>query len=314
MTAAPRVLSHVGDLPRFRETMRAEGLDVEVTPIPQDGPIDPAAGGEVLLTPAQVAPNLDAVLARGVRWVHTVGTGIDTFSLGILDGRPLTVSRGATSVPIAEWVMAQILTAEKNLPQSWVTAPPERWGGAELGSLDGATVAILGLGATGIALAERALPFGAHVRALRRSGAPSPVAGVQVVRDTAELVDGADHVVLAAPLTADTAGIVDAGFLRRMKPGAHLINVARSGLVVDDDLKAALDSGALGLASLDVAPTEPLPAGHWYYRHPRVRFSPHSSWSGRGVWESIVDSFTGNYRRYAAGRQLEDVVDVSLGY
>lgn len=307
-----RILSHVGELSGFHDLLGEAGADVEIVPVPPEGQVD--VDGDVLLTLAQGTPNLPEVLRSGVQWVHTVGTGIDTFPTQHLGERPLTVSRGATSVAIAEWVMAQILTAEKRLPESWVSEPPAQWGGPELGGLQGRTIAILGFGTVGTALATRALAFDSKVVALRRSDAPSPVPGVSMVRTIPDLLADADHVVLAAPLTEATRGVVDTAFLSAMKPGAHLVNVARSGLVVEEDLRLALDEGRPALASIDVAPVEPLPAGHWLYTHPRVRFSPHASWSGPGVWDSILQSFADNYRRWIAGERLHNIVDPVHGY
>ncbi|MBS9376289.1 NAD(P)-dependent oxidoreductase [Rhodococcus sp. B50] len=310
----PRILSHLGDLPLLQDMLAEAEVDAQIVAVPQHGPIDDNARGEVLLTLMQGTPNLPEVLDRGVRWIHTVGTGVDEFPVDLLGDRTLTISRGATSVPIAEWVMAQILTAEKRLPESWVHEPPERWGGPELGGIHGSTIAILGFGATGTALATRALAFGAQVKALRRSDTPSPVPGVTLVRTLEALLADADHVVLAAPLTEATEGIVDARFLSLMKPDAHLVNVARAGLIVEKDLREALDGGRIALASIDVAPIEPLPAGHWLYRHPRVRFSPHASWNGRGVWEAIMRSFADNLVRWTAAQPLDNVVDLVHGY
>jgi phosphoglycerate dehydrogenase-like enzyme len=270
--------------------------------------------GDVLVTTMRGGSNLAEVLDRGVRWIHTIGTGVEDFPLHLVGDRLLTCSRGSTSVYIAEWVVAQLLTVEKQLPAAWVHEPPATWGGLQLGSLRGATVAIFGFGTIGTALARRLLPFETRIRAMRRSAAPSPVPGVELVRDTERLVAGADHVVIAAPLTEATRGIVDADVLAEMRPGAHLVNVARAGLIDDQALHAALDSGHLAVASLDVAPVEPLPAEHWYYHHPRVRFSPHVSWSGSDLWPTMERSFLDNYRHWSEGRTPPDIVDLVHGY
>lgn len=307
---APRVLSHVGTVPGIAAALP----DVTIVPIPADGALDDDVEGEVLLTLMRGVPNLEVVLQRGVRWVHTVGTGVDEFPLHLLDDQVLTCSRGSTSVPIAEWVMAQILAVEKELPAAWVHEPPAQWATPALGTVEGRTIAVLGMGTIGAALARRALAFEAEVRALRRRDRPSPVEGVVMVRTVDELVAGADHVVLAAPATPETAGIVDAAFLAAMRPGAHLVNVARGELVDHDALRDALDRDHLGTASLDVAPIEPLPTGHWLYEHPRVRLSAHVSWTGPQVWPAIEQSFVDNYQRFRSGEPLVNVVDPALGY
>ncbi len=88
-----------------------------------------------------------------------------------------------------------------------------------------------------------------------------------------EVLDGADHVVIAAPLTDATRHLIDADALALMKPGVHLVNIARGGLVDQDALRVALDDGTVAVASLDAVDPEPLPAGHWMFTHPKVRLS-----------------------------------------
>lgn len=288
--------------------------DVELVFVPMSGDVEPAIRGEVLLTHAKGSPNLAALLARGVRWVHAYGTGVDAFPFDALGDRVLTCSRGASAIPIAEWVLAVMLAAEKKLPESWIHEPPAHWSIASLGGLHGRTLALLGLGGIGAAVASRALAFGMRVRALRRSDAPSPVAGVEIVRSLDALLAGAQHLVLAAATTAATARILDAAALARVEPGLHLVNVARGGLVDHDALRAALDDGRVALASLDCVDPEPLPAGHWLYAHPRVRLSPHVSWSGPGAFEWLIEPFVENLRRFARGEPLLHVVDRTLGY
>ena len=105
-----------------------------------------------------------------MRWVHVIGTGVDAFPFAQLRGQVLTCSRGASAVPIAEWVMVMMLAFEKRLPQSWITSPPAGgWSRAALGTLHGKTLGLVGFGAIGSAVARRALPFGMRVRAMRRS-------------------------------------------------------------------------------------------------------------------------------------------------
>ena len=290
--------------------------DVRVVSVPMDGALAADLRGEVLLTLPWALPNTAEVLRRGVRWVHALGTGIDAFPLGLLDEtQVLTCSRGASAVPIAEWVLAVMLAFEKRLPDAWIHArPPEGWSRQSLGALYGRTLGLVGLGGIGLAVAERALPFGMRVRAHRRTAAAPHVAGVEIVSSLADLVASADHLVLAAPATPATRGLVDAGVFAAMKPGIHLVNVARGALVDQDALHAALDDGRVALASLDAVEPEPLPDGHWLYTHPRVRLSPHVSWSMPGAADVLIDAFLDNLRRWRAGAPLTGVVDRAAGY
>lgn len=307
-----RVLTH---LPTERlGPVRDAFPDVELLWVPGEGEPPPEARGEVLLTLPWGTPNLARVLERGVRWVHAIGTGVDGFPLDQLGGRTLTCSRGASAVPIAEWVLAVMLAFAKRLPETWIHAPPERWSTASLDALAGRTLGILGIGSIGAAVAERALSFGMRVRALRRSPRPSPLEGVELVRDLDALLADVDHLVVALPATARTRRLLGARELARVKPGLHLVNVARGSIVDPEALRSALDDGRVACASLDTVDPEPLPEGHWMYAHPRVRLSPHVSWSMPGAFERFVACFAQNLGRYLEGRPLAGLVDVEEGY
>jgi len=271
------------------------------------------AGG-ACITQAAPTGNLQEVLARGVQWVHTLGHGVDHFPLDQLGDRTLTCARGVNAVPIAEWVVAMVLTATKQLPDRWVTEPPRQWVLADLGTLDGATVAFIGFGTINRATAERLAPFGCRIVAVTRRGEPSEMTSVETMTDVHAAVADADHVVVGAPLTPITEGMIDDDLLAAMKPGAHLVNIARGRLVDQEALRRSLDAEHLGLASLDVCDPEPLPTGHWLYEHPRVRLSPHVSWSAPGAIDRLHAAFTDNLERWLADQPLANVVDVAAGY
>ena len=301
--------------PTLVERIAAAVPEVDVVAVAPEGQPPANVGGEVLLTLPWGTPNLEAVLARGVRWVHALGTGVDGFPIHLLGDRTLTCSRGASAVPIAEWVLAVMLAFEKRLPEAWIHEPPaDGWSRTRLGALAGKTLGLVGLGSIGTAVAERALAFGMRVRAVRRTAAASALPGVEVMRSLEEMLAMADHVVLAAPATPATRHVVGATAFAAMKPGVHLVNVARGTLVDQDALRAALDDGRVARASLDAVDPEPLPAGHWMYAHPRVRLSPHVSWNMLGAADLLVDYFIDNLRRWRAGESLAGVVDRAAGY
>ena len=304
------MLSHVGALTQVAEAI--PGVSIET--LDPAEPLDASVEGDVLVTLMRGSPNLSAVLERGVGWVHAIGTGIEEFPLQLLGHRILTCSRGVNAVNVAEWTMAMLLAFEKQLPLQWVHEPPAQWGTVDLGGLDGKTLALVGFGTIGQAIATRAQAFGMTVRAARRSSAPSEIPGVCVEHDLGALLSDADHVVLAAPATARTRRMADAAFFAGMKRGAHFVNIARAVLVDEPALRDALDDGTVAVASMDVSEPEPLPAGHWFYSHPQVRFSPHVSWSGPGLWEAAIKRLIDNLERWQQGRPLAGVVDVQEGY
>lgn len=309
---ALRVLTHYPSA--GLDEVRARFPQVEFVEVPQEGEPPADLTGDILLTWAWGSPNLAAVAERGVQWVHTIGTGVDRFPLDAIEGRVLTCARGATDVPIAEWAFACMLASAKELPERWLSEPPEVWNMATLGMLSGSTLGLIGLGTIGLALAERALAFDMRVRAVRRSAAPSPLAGVEIAPNLEDLLASADHVVVAAAATKETRHLLDAAALLHVKPGVHLVNVARGTLIDQDALREALDADRVALASLDVCDPEPLPAGHWLYTHPRVRLSAHVSWAGPGSIDAILATFTNNLERYLSGAPLEGVVDLERGY
>lgn len=307
---AVRVIDGVGlAAPR----VRAEFPDLDVWDLA--GELPPVDGSTEVLFGGWDDEKLGPVLARGVDWVHLPGTGIDGIPADLFDTvRVVTCSRGASAVPIAEYVLAVMLAFAKGLPGFWLGGPPDRWNFQRMDTLAGKTVGIVGIGGIGSAVARRALAFDMHVRALRRTATPSPVPEVEIVTSVADLVRDADHVVVAAPGTARTRHLLDADAFGAMRDGVHVVNIARGSLVDQDALRAALDSGRVARASLDTVDPEPLPEGHWLYSHPRVFLTPHSSWASSDLLGVSVDQFVANLRRYLAGEPLADVVDVVEGY
>jgi phosphoglycerate dehydrogenase-like enzyme len=180
--------------------------------------------------------------------------------------------------------------------------------------VEGTTVAIVGLGGIGAAVAQRALAFGMEVRALRRTDAPSPIDGVQIVHSLDDLLPGAAHVVLAAPATARTRHLIDADAFAKMTPGTHLVNIARGSLVDQDALRVALDDGTVAMATLDTVDPEPLPEGHWLYTHPQVRMTAHISWYTPQLQAAAIEIFIENIGRHRRGEPLLHVVDPHEGY
>ncbi|WP_377272260.1 NAD(P)-dependent oxidoreductase [Peterkaempfera sp. SMS 1(5)a] len=312
-----RVLLHPGLLDSTELPPDLAGR-VELVEIPGEGPLPDGLTAEALFTYNAGAANLADALSRDVRWVHLYGTGLDRADLPTLTagGRTVTNSSGAGAVPISEWVLAVMLAEAKQLPESWGEPGDGRaWGGPYgLRGLHGKRLGLIGLGGIGQAVAVRALAFGMEVRALRRTGGPSPVPGVEVVGSLEQVLDGADHVVVTAPLTPATRGLLDARAFGAMKPGVHLVNIARGAIVDQEALRAALDDGTVARASLDVVHPEPLPSGHWLWSHPSVRLSAHVSWEWEQARTTAAEIFFANLRRRLAGEPLRHVIDGAEGY
>ena len=307
-----RVITLMGE--QAAEAARAAVPDAEVVVLGFADPVPDDLRGDVLFGGWHGHPAYTRLDEIGVRWVHLPGTGIDGWPRAQLEGRLVTCSRGVSAIPISEFVLASMLAFVKDFPKTWLGEPPEHWNLASLGELAGQTVGLIGIGGIGEAVASRARAFDMQVRALRRNAALGAPEGVELATDLADLLATADHVVLAAPGTDATRHLLDAAAFEQVKPGVHLVNIARGSLVDQDALRVALDDGRVARASLDTVDPEPLPAGHWLYEHPSVRLSAHVSWASPRAFERIVAAFAANLARFAADEPLEGVIDLDAGY
>jgi phosphoglycerate dehydrogenase-like enzyme len=251
-----------------------------------------------------------------IPWVQLAGTGVDSVPEAVFATRTVTCARGASGGPISEWVLAAMFAHAKRFPESFVTEPPARWNRpvVPLDAIEGSTVGIVGLGGIGARVARASVLLGMRVKALRRTTGDAGIPGVAVVTSLDELLVDADHVVLAAPATARTRHMLDADAFARVKPGVHVVNIARGSLVDQDALRDALDRGLVARATLDVVTPEPLPAGHWMYTHPKVQLSPHGSWHTATAHVATIEIVCDNVERYRAGETLVGLVDRDEGY
>jgi phosphoglycerate dehydrogenase-like enzyme len=178
-------------------------------------------------------------------------------------------------------------------------------------------MAVVGLGSIGAAVAVRAAGLGMKVVGVRRRLEQVAPPGVERVAGPDELgpvLAVADVVVLAAPLTGGTDRLLDAAAISRMKPGAVLVNVARGQLVDETALAAALASGHLAGAALDVFDDEPLPPKSAFWSLPSVIVTPHTSGFRIDHWDDVIDLFEQQLARFRAGEPLLNVVDPDAGY
>lgn len=247
-----------------------------------------------------------------VRFIQLASSGTDGYPEWLFDGPVVATAAGTSAPAIAEFVLTAMLMHEKRLPamiahdgewlpQSAILANP-------LGTLDGRTLGLLGVGEIGRRVAALATAFGMTVIANRRSTAPAPHPSIALVPFD-ELLARADHFVVAAPLTPESTGLIGADALARVKPGVHIVNIARGGIVDTDALVTALASGRVGAASLDVTEPEPLPPGHPLWSAPNARITPHIAWSSAKTPQRVFALFADNIGRFARGEQLINQLD-----
>ncbi|MFI0406705.1 2-hydroxyacid dehydrogenase [Actinomadura sp. 3N508] len=254
---------------------------------------------------AEILPELTAL-----KVVQTLSAGIDRVP-ELPAGVTLCNAGGVHDGPVAEWIIGVILAMNKDLPHylerqragEWDTAGNTAFSGAA-GAADLAEqhVLIVGHGSIGRALHDRLAPFGTKVTGIARH----PRDGVLGPDDLPRLLPGADVIVLLAPLTAETKGMVDAAFLAAMRPGALLVNAARGALVQTPALLGALRAGRVR-AALDATDPEPLPPGHPLFSAPGALITPHVAGSSEH-WRDRAYRMVGDQlRRYAAGEPLANV-------
>jgi phosphoglycerate dehydrogenase-like enzyme len=332
------------DLERIHEAApgsRIVNLSVEGL---ADGPVEDV---EVLLRGWLSTEAFDRLLARaeGLRWVHSATSGVERALTPAALAREVVVTnaRGVFTRPIAEHVLLMMLAVARNLPELLELQRERTWQPLEGRELRDLTVGVVGYGSLGRAVASLAGAFGARVVAMRRNpgagggedetpagdgsrghatfphdgeGFPFRPRVERVVGPDGlhELLAVSDFVVLAAPLTAETEGLIDEAAIGAMKRDAWLINVARGRLVDDRALIRALRDGRIGGAALDTFSEEPLPTSSPYWELSNVIVTPHTAWSSARVLDRSIELFCDNLGRFSRGEPLRNVVDPTAGY
>jgi phosphoglycerate dehydrogenase-like enzyme len=261
--------------------------------------------GSASFTAVPAAWPVNPVLAPS--WVHVAATGVENVlcdALACAPGVTLTNSQGIYDQPIAEYVLGLVLALAKDLPGTLGHQRRREWRWRETERIGGRTALVVGTGPIGRAIARQLTAVGMRVAGAGRvHRADDPDFGtVHGPEERPAAFGAADYVVLVAPLTPATRGMVDAQALRAMKPTARLVNVGRGALVVQADLVEALRSGRLAGAALDVFEEEPLPADSPLWDMPGVIVSPHMAGDVHGWREAQTELFLDNLRRRVAGR------------
>ncbi len=262
--------------------------------------------------------------ATRLHWLQHFGTGVDRCLLSPAVQEAdfiLTNAQHTAGPPIAEHVIAMLMMLTRNLQhflhmqqeQIWRRPPDTPSPMIEIG---GKTMLVAGLGGIGTEVARRAAALGIRVIATRRSSREGPefVDYVGLADELPELAVQADFIVNALPLTRETTGIFGREFFAALKQGAYFISIGRGKNTDTAALVAALKSGRLAGAGLDVTDPEPLTKGHELWTLPNVIITPHISYmTDRGIERNRL-VITENLRRYINGERLLNVVDIDRGY
>jgi phosphoglycerate dehydrogenase-like enzyme len=260
--------------------------------------------------------------APQVKWIQASSAGIGTLvrrrNLDRMDA-VFTTASGVHARPLAEFVLLAMLQQVKKAALARQQQAERRWEPFLTDELGGKTLAIVGYGRIGTEVATLARTFGLRIIASKRhtDGVDAAELGLDALYPSErlhELLAEADFTCLITPQTPETEGMLDAAAFAAMKPAAMLINIGRGAAVIEEELLAALDSGRLAHAALDVTAVEPLPVDSPLWGHPQVTLYPHSATNSARENERLTDLFCENLRRYLAGGQLLNILDVEQMY
>lgn len=262
------------------------------------------------------------VVARApvLRWVANVLSGSEHLRpMGIPNERiAVTCSRGVAAGPIAEFVMTQLLMLFKRSAERMRNQAMRNWKRLEYPNLRGATLGLVGFGEIGSGVARLARAFGMKVVATRRrppdGTVPPLLDALHATGDLHAMLGQCDAVVLAMALTDQTRKLMGKGEFAAMKKGAFLINVSRGEAVDEEAFEAAIRSGHLGGAALDVFTDEPLPAHSPLWELPNVLVSPHNAMGTNEHQLGAFRRFVDNLGRYVRQEPLLYRVDQATGY
>ena len=264
-------------------------------------------------------------LAKRLRWIHSTAAAVHQLMNPrlIASNVLVTNAREVHGPVVAEHAIAMIFALAKRLPAAMRFQRRKVWGQHQLWKqrptvceVGGSTLGLIGLGSIGREIVRRAKALGMRVLAVREHPERGSEGADQVLR-TAELdqlLAQSDFVVLAAPLTPRTQGLINAARLAHMKPDSYLINVSRGPLVDDQAMITALRSRQIAGAALDVFASEPLPASSPYWSLENCLITPHTAAVTKKLWERHYALFSENLRRFLRGDQLLGIVDKQRGY
>jgi phosphoglycerate dehydrogenase-like enzyme len=284
--------------------LRAELADA-LPGVPVEAVADAAASDRLADTAVVATQSFDdALLDAGVPWLHALSAGVDHYPLDRLRdvGVAFTNASGVHAEPAAEQVLAYLLAFERNLHRAVRHQERREWERYRGTELRGRTVGVVGLGAIGGRVAELASALGTRVVGTKRNPGTAPDAVDEAHPPDAlpRVLDRADYVVLACPLTDDTRGLVGPDEFAAMRDDAVLVNVARGEVVQEDALIAALRDDAIAGAALDVFAAEPLPEGSPLWGIEDVIVTPHVAGSTPAYWARNAALLAGNYERFVA--------------
>jgi phosphoglycerate dehydrogenase-like enzyme len=267
----------------------------------------------------KVPVDWDSVVGPGrLKWIQSSAAGLDHLLVPSVVESPIiiTSASGVLSDQVAEHTIALVTGLLRGLPQSFRDQQTKQYVRRPTRDLHHSIVGIVGFGGVGRRVAELIAPFKTRILAtdLFPVDKPAHVAELWPADQLDRVLAEVDVLILCVPLTEQTRWMINQKILEKLRPGAVLANMARGKLVVENDLVAALESGHLFGAVLDVAAEEPLPPTSKLWDLPNVIITPHVAGQSRWRIDNMTDFFCDNLRRYQNGHPLANLVDKQLGF
>jgi phosphoglycerate dehydrogenase-like enzyme len=261
------------------------------------------------------------LLSPRVRWVHSRSAGLERtlFPELIASDVIMTNGSGVFSPSLGEFALAAILYFAKDFRRMIRNQMAGRWEPFDVLPISGQTVGIVGYGDIGRAVASRVRAMGMNVLAVKRhlpaQNNSDPLADrIYSPDQRCEMLSQCDYVVVAAPLNAETLGLITESEFAAMKPSAIIINVGRGPVIDEKAMIKALSQHKIKGAALDVFDEEPLPAGHPFYKLENVLLSPHCADHTPDWLDNAMRFFIAQFERFRRGDPLRNIVDKNLGY
>lgn len=260
-------------------------------------------------------PGLEQLLNPDLKLLQSMSAGAEHLVNIMPEGVVLANASGVAANAIAETVIAGILAEAKMIKERWANQEAKQWKELPAREVDGSVMTILGTGSIGTSTARIANALGIRTIGVNRRG--NQVEGFAEIRKTEQLHSAlaeSDYLIIAAPLTPQTEGLIDAEALAAMKPGGWVANVARGAIHDSQALVEALHRGHLSGALIDCHVQEPLPTDDPLWEAPGAQLFPHDSHASQLLGERQVDVFVDNLQRLVAGEEFRNVVDLDRGY
>jgi phosphoglycerate dehydrogenase-like enzyme len=317
----PRIEVVVATYVEPHELRTSRGAGLPADPGVVSPPIPPDLATDLARVQVAIAIDLPEDIsthAPELRWVQAVGAGTGQLqSAGLAEaGIRLTSNGGSNSIGIAEFAFGRVIEAAKHFRELATVQADHRWESLYGGQLAGQTLGLIGYGPINRAVAVRAAAFGMRVLATRRNptGAEPPVEQFFGTGELHAMLEECDSVIAAAPETAETIGMMDAAAFAAMRHGATFVNVGRGSLVDEAALIAALDSGQIGAAAIDVTAVEPLPENDPLWDTPGLVVSAHCSSAPSALFPNLYAVVRENLRQFLDGEPLRHEVSPDRGY